>query len=98
MAVRGVSVSTRLAGLFFAFEMVVLVVVSVAILIKSGGHLSFVPFEPSHITNGFSGLAAGVPLAIYLFIGWENPPPPAQETRNPRPDVPRPGYMSIPLM
>ena len=25
-----------------------------------------------HITNGFSGLAAGFPLAVYLFIGWEN--------------------------
>src|SRR5712691_1370037 len=48
MTIRGVGVSTKLAGLFFAFEMIILVVVSVAILIKSGGHLSFVPFEPSH--------------------------------------------------
>src|SRR5216683_6359686 len=80
MTVRGVGVSTKLAGLFFAFEMVILVVVSVAILIKSGGHFSFVPFEPSHITNGFSGLAAGFPLAIYLFIGWENSAALAEET------------------
>src|SRR5260221_7129361 len=80
MTVRGVGVSTKLAGLFFAFEMVILVVVSVAILIKSGGHLSFVPFEPSHITNGFSGPAARFPLAVYLFIGWGEPPPPAAGT------------------
>jgi hypothetical protein len=72
MMIRGVGVSTRLAGLFFGFEMLVLLVVSVAALIKNGGHLSFVPFEPSHITKGFGGLAAGFPLAIYLFIGWEN--------------------------
>src|SRR5580704_4139653 len=49
MMIRGVAVSTKLAGLFFAFEMLVLIVVSVAALIKNGSHLSFVPFEPSHI-------------------------------------------------
>ncbi len=98
MTIRGVGVSTKLAGLFFAFEMIVLVVVSVAILIKSGGHLSLVPFEPSHITGGFSGLAAGFPLAIYLFIGWENSAALAEETGNPRRNVPRAVYMSIALM
>ncbi len=98
MTIRGVGVSTKLAGLFFAFEMIVLVVVSVAILIKSGGHLSLVPFEPSHITGGFSGLAAGFPLAIYLFIGWENSAALAEETGNPRRNVPRAVYMSIMLM
>src|ERR1700677_1398325 len=43
MMIRGVAVSTKLAGLFFGFEMLVLVVVSVAALIKHGGHLSAVP-------------------------------------------------------
>jgi amino acid transporter len=98
MMYRGVAVSTKLAGAFFAFEMLVLVVVSVAALIKNGGHLSAVPFEPSHITNGFSGLAAGFPLAVYLFIGWENSAALAEETANPRRNVPRAVYMSVALM
>jgi amino acid transporter len=98
MIVRGVAVSTKLAGLFFGFEMLVLIVVSVAALIKNGGHLSAVPFEPSHITNGFSGLAAGFPLAIYLFIGWENSAALAEETGNPRRNVPRAVFLSIALM
>jgi amino acid transporter len=98
MMVRGVAVSTKLAGLFFGFEMLVLIVVSVAALIKHGGHLSAVPFEPSHITNGFSGLAAGFPLAIYLFIGWENSAALAEETGNPRRNVPRAVFLSIALM
>ena len=98
MMYRGVAVSTKLAGLFFGFELLVLVVVSVAALIKNGGHLSAVPFEPSHITNGFSGLAAGFPLAIYLFIGWENSAALAEETNNPRRNVPRAVYMSVALM
>jgi amino acid transporter len=98
MMVRGVAVSTKLAGLFFGFELLVLVVVSVAALIKNGGHLSFTPFEPSHITNGFSGLAAGFPLAIYLFIGWENSAALAEETANPRREVPRAVFLSVALM
>jgi amino acid transporter len=98
MMFRGVAVSTKLAGLFFGFEMLVLIVVSVAAIIKNGGHLSAVPFEPSHITNGFSGLAAGFPLAIYLFIGWENSAALAEETGNPRRNVPRAVFLSIALM
>jgi amino acid transporter len=98
MMYRGVAVSTKLAGAFFAFEMLVLVVVSVIAIIKHGGHLSAMPFEPSHINNGFSGLAAGFPLAIYLFIGWENSAALAEETNEPRRNVPRAVYMSVALM
>jgi len=98
MMVRGVAVSTKLAGLFFGFEMLVLIVVSVAAIIKNGGHLSGVPFDPSHITNGFSGLAAGFPLAVYLFIGWENSAALAEETGDPRRNVPRAVFLSIALM
>jgi amino acid transporter len=98
MMIRGVSVSTKIAGFFFAFEMLVLVVVSVAALISNGGHLNLTPFEPSHITNGFKGLAAGFPLAIYLFIGWENSAALAEETDNPRRNVPRAVFTSILIM
>ena len=98
MMVRGVAVSTKLAGLFFGFEMLVLIVVSVAAIIKNGGHLSAVPFNPSHITNGFSGLAAGFPLAVYLFIGWENSAALAEETGDPRRNVPRAVFLSVAMM
>jgi amino acid transporter len=98
MMVRGVAVSTKLAGFFFGFEMLVLLVVAVAALIKNGGHLSGAPFDPGNITNGFSGLAAGFPLAVYLFIGWENSAALAEETGNPRRNVPRAVFMSIALM
>jgi len=98
MTVRGVGVSTKLAGVFFGFEMLVLLIVSIAAIIKNGGHLSLVPFEPSHITNGFTGLAAGFPLAIYLFIGWENSAALAEETSEPRRNVPRAVFLSIALM
>jgi amino acid transporter len=98
MMIRGVAVSTKLAGFFFAFELLVLLVVSVALLIKNGGHLSGVPFEPSKVLNGFSGLGLAFPLAVYLFIGWENSAALAEETTNPRRNVPRAVYLSTALM
>src|SRR6185437_5164847 len=98
MMFRGVAVSTKLAGFFFAFELAVLLVGAIATLVNNGGHLSGVPFEPSHITNGFSGLAAGFPLAVYLFIGWENSAALAEETNNPRRNVPRAVFMSVAIM
>jgi amino acid transporter len=98
MMVRGVAVSTKLAGFFFGFEMLVLLVVALAALIKNGGHLSAAPFNPGNITGGFSGLAAGFPLAVYLFIGWENSAALAEETGNPRRNVPRAVFMSVALM
>jgi amino acid transporter len=98
MMFRGVAVSTRLAGFFFAFEITVLFVVSIAVLIKHGGHLSGVPFEPSKVHNGFSGLGVAFPLAVYLYIGWENSAALAEETNNPRRNVPRAVFLSIALM
>jgi amino acid transporter len=98
MMFRGVAVSTKLAGFFFAFELAVLLIVSIAVLIKNGGHLSGVPFQPSHILHGFSGLGLAFPLAIYLFIGWENSAALAEETNNPRHNVPRAVFLSITFM
>jgi amino acid transporter len=57
-----------------------------------------VPFQPSHIKNHFSGLALAFPLGIYLFIGWENSAALAEETNNPRRNVPRAVFLSIVLM
>ena len=98
MMFRGVAVSTKLAGFFFAFELTVLLVVAIAVLIKNGGHLSGVPFQPSHVLHGFSGLGLAFPLAVYLFIGWENSAALAEETTNPRRNVPRAVFLSIALM
>jgi amino acid transporter len=98
MMIRGIGVSTKLAGFFFGFEIVVLVVVSIAAIISHHGSLSLAPFQPSNITGGFSGLAAGFPLAIYLFIGWENSAALAEETDDPRRNVGRAVFSSVGIM
>jgi amino acid transporter len=98
MMVRGVKVSTKLAGAFFAFELAILIVVSVASLIKFHGNLNWQPFNPSKILGGFGGLGIAFPLAIYLFIGWENSAALAEETDNPRRNIPKAVFSSIALM
>ncbi|HEV3168809.1 MAG TPA: APC family permease [Actinocrinis sp.] len=98
LVVRGVAVSTKVAGLLLAVEMLVLVVVSVAAIAKHGGHLSVTPFLPSHISHGMSGLAAGFPLAVYLFIGWENSAALAEESQDPRRNVGRAVFSSVAIM
>jgi len=55
-------------------------------------HLNFLnlaPFRLSNLRGGLAGLGAGFPLAIYLFIGWENSASLAEETENPRLNIPR---------
>lgn len=98
LMLRGVVVSTKWAGYFFGVEMLVLVVVSVAAIVEHRGDLSAAPFLPGHISHGLSGLAAGFPLAVYLFIGWENSAALAEETENPRRNVGRAVFSSIAIM
>ncbi len=98
LVIRGVALSTKWAGALFAFEMVMLVVVSVWVLVKHSGNLNFTPFEPSHLLSGFKGLGLGFPIAVYMFIGWENSASLAEETDNPRRSVPRAIYLSVALM
>ena len=98
MLVRGIKISTKLAGLFFAFEIGVMIIVSIFTLFKYHQYVNLKPFNPHLITGGLKGLAAGFPLAIYLFIGWENSAALAEETENPRRNVPRAVFASIGIM
>jgi amino acid transporter len=98
MMYRGIAISTKLAGVFFAFEITIMIIVSIISLVKFHSHINFQPFEWHNVKNGFSGLAAGFPLAIYLFIGWENSAALAEETNNPRKNVPKAVFFSICVM
>lgn len=98
MMMRGIAVSTKVAGFLLGFEMLVLVVVSVGAILANVHHLSLAPFDPGRINNGVAGLAAGFPLAIYMFIGWENSAALAEETENPRKNVGRAVLLSVATM
>jgi amino acid transporter len=59
-----------------------------------GAVLSGIPFSWAHLTGGLAGLSAGFPLALFMFIGWENGPALAEESRDPRRTIPRALYLS----
>jgi amino acid transporter len=98
LVIRGVALSTKWAGALFAFEMLMLVVVSIWVLVDHSGNLNLTPFEPSHLLSGWKGLGLGFPIAVYMFIGWENSASLAEETANPRRAVPRAIFLSVALM
>ena len=86
---RGVKISTRWIGAFFAFEFIVIVLVSLLAIIHNAGHLTLDPFNPHYLASGFKGLGLGFPLAVFCFLGWENSVALAEETDNPRKASPR---------
>lgn len=88
LLVIGVQVSTRAALLLFLFETAVLLLLGIIIVVREAGHLSAIPFAPPPATAGLTGIATGFALAIYSFVGWEASAPLAEETNNPRRNVP----------
>jgi len=86
---RGISLSTTLAAVFFYFELVLLIIGAIIMLVVNHSAISWAPLLPSSISGGVAGVGAGFPLAVYLFIGWENSAMLAEETINPRRNVPR---------
>ena len=95
VSVRGVSISTRAVGIAVLLQVAIMLIVCVVVLIDQRSHLSSVPFSWSHLTGGLTGLSAGFPLALYMFIGWENGPALAEDCRDPKRTVPRALYISI---
>jgi amino acid transporter len=92
---KGVKLSTAAVGVALVAQLAVMLVVCVAVLIDHSAHLSSVPFSWAHLPGGLTGLSRGFPLALYMFIGWENGPALAEECRDPKKTVPRALYLSI---
>ncbi len=95
LTVRGVKLSTTAVGVAVLVQVAIMVMVCVIVLVDQRGHLSGAPFSWAHLTGGLAGLSAGFPLALYMFIGWENGPALAEECRDPKRTVPRALYISV---
>jgi amino acid transporter len=95
LTARGVRLSTTAVGVAVVVQVVVMVTVCVVVLVQQRSHLSGAPFSWAHLSGGLTGLSAGFPLALYMFIGWENGPALAEECRTPKKTVPRALFISI---
>jgi amino acid transporter len=89
LVMRGVGLSTFWSGIFFYFEAGLLVAGGLVLVLTHPSFLTLAPFKYSNLTGGLAGLGAGFPLAVYLFIGWENSASLAEETEDPRRNIPR---------
>jgi len=89
LVARGVKISTTWAAIFFYFELGLLLVGAVVMLVVNRGSLSWAPFLPSNLAGGLAGIGLGFPLAVFLFVGWENSATLAEETEDPRKNIPR---------
>lgn len=98
LTVLGIHSSTKIAALALFIEVGVLIVVSVLVLMYPPAPLSLKPFAASSIEGGISGLSLAFPLAVYLFIGFENSVALAEETKNPKKNTARAVLVSIAIM
>jgi amino acid transporter len=92
---KGVKLSTAAVGIALVAQIAVMLTVCAITLVNQAGQLSGVPFSWAHLSGGLTGLSRGFPLALYMFIGWENGPALAEECRDPKRTVPRALYLSI---
>ncbi len=95
LTARGVKLSTSAVGAAVLVQVAIMVVVCIIVLVDQRAQLSGIPFSWAHLTGGIAGFSAGFPLALYMFIGWENGPALAEECRNPRRTIPRALYISV---
>jgi amino acid transporter len=95
LTARGVSLSTKAVGLAVLAQVAIMIVVCVVVLVDRRSDLSGIPFSWAHLKGGLAGLSAGFPLALYMFIGWENGAALAEDCRDPKRTVPRALYISV---
>ena len=95
LTARGVKLSTAAVAAAVILQVAIMIVVCGLVLVDQRADLSAIPFSWAHLTGGLAGLSAGFPLALFMFIGWENGPALAEESRDPRRTIPRALYISV---
>ena len=95
LTARGVKLSTVAVGAAVLVQVAIMVAVCLLVLVDQRAALSGIPFSWAHLSGGLAGLSAGFPLALFMFIGWENGAALAEEVRNPRRVIPMALYISV---
>jgi amino acid transporter len=92
--IRGVEISIELAVALLAIELIVMGIVTAAIFLDGGPHgVSLSPFKlPS---GGFEPIGLGFAITVLLYAGFEQSVPLAEESKDPRRNVPRAIFIAI---
>jgi amino acid transporter len=84
----GVRLSTRSQLMLALVSIVVLMIFFITVIAKLGSANSMKPFNPSSAADGWSGIFFGVLYGVLLFVGFETAANLAEETPNPRREIP----------
>ena len=89
LAYPGVRLSTRSSLVFTAASMVVLLVLACTVIFQGGAHGNGISaFNPHAAGVGWPGVFGGVAFGILSFTGFETAANLAEETRDPRRNIP----------
>lgn len=92
-----VDLNSRVLAVLLTAEVILVVVVTATGLAHpAGGHLSLSTLAPSNLLT--AGSAVALAIAVTGFIGFEQAPVYAEESRNPRRTVPIATYSALALM
>jgi amino acid transporter len=92
--IRGVDMSVKVALTLVAIEIVVILIITLGVLFSGGSDgLSLDPFSLPE--GGFEPVALGLAFTIFLYAGFEDCVPLAEESKDPRRTVPRAIFISI---
>jgi amino acid transporter len=84
----GVRISTRSQLALALISIIVMTVFFIVVIVKLGSANSIKPFNPSSASDGWSGIFFGVLYGVLLFVGFETAANLAEETPNPRREIP----------
>jgi amino acid transporter len=89
----GIRTSAKTATIFGFVEIAVFSLLSIVLVFKAGGHNTLAVFTPKYANapgyHGWSGVIAGSVFTLLAFSGFEAAAPMAEETENPRKNIPK---------
>jgi amino acid transporter len=95
---RGIKMSARVLFTLGVLEILIVIALSVSGLVDPGaGGVNLSSFDPGN-AGGFHGLYLGVTFGLLSLTGWEASAPVAEETENPRRNVPRALLYAVVIM
>jgi amino acid transporter len=98
MTYTGIEISGRALMLFGGAEILLVLLLSVWGFFDTGpGGFSFGPLNPANATS-LNGFYLAVVFSIFAYTGWEGVAPIAEESENPRRNVPLGIYISIAVL
>jgi amino acid transporter len=102
IAYRGIKISQEVLIAFGVIEFLIVLALGINGLVDPGkGGFSFSPFNPSHIGSGgitWSGFGLAAIFAVQAYTGWDGAAPLAEETADPKRNVPRGVMWSIVIL